>query len=69
MMLHLQRYDLKVRYTSGKHIYLADTLWRAVLTDVPDLEMLKDMQVMVHSLIECLSVYNTKLADTKKLTL
>jgi hypothetical protein len=69
MMLRLQRYDLIVRYTPGKYMYLADTLSRVVLTDVPDMELLEDMEVMVHSLVECLPVSSTKLADIKKATL
>ena len=68
MMLRLQRYDLMVKYIPGKYMYLADTLSRAVLAGKPDVEMLDDMEVMVHSLVECLPVSSTKLVDIKKAT-
>lgn len=31
MLLQLQRYDLNITYTAGKHMYVADTLSRATV--------------------------------------
>ena len=36
MLLQLQRYDLQVTYTPGKHMYIADTLSRATASGEGD---------------------------------
>lgn len=36
MLLQLQRYDLRITYTSSKNMHVADTLSRAVVTECKD---------------------------------
>lgn len=50
MLLQLQKYDLNIAYTPGKHMYIADTLSRAtVIKEADDGEDLYDEKV-VHGL-------------------
>ena len=36
MLLQLQKYDIRLQYTLGKEMYIADTLSRAYLKDLPN---------------------------------
>jgi hypothetical protein len=36
MLLQLQKYDIRLQYTTGKEMYIADTLSRAYLKDLPN---------------------------------
>jgi hypothetical protein len=53
MLLQLQKYDIRLQYTPGKEIYIADTLSRAYLKDLPngnesdieDVNMLSDLPI------------------------
>ena len=36
MLLQLQKYDIRLQYTPGKEMYIADTLSRAYLKDLPN---------------------------------
>jgi hypothetical protein len=59
MMLRLQPYDVNIKYTRGKNMYVADTLSRAHLS-VTEEEMNKDIhtdnQIMVHMLYKAIPV-------------
>ena len=53
MLMRLQRYSLQVVYKRGKEMHIADALSRAYLTtDLPDSDLLDDMEAMVHSLVQ-----------------
>ena len=51
MVQRLQSYNLNVRYTPGKEMYLADTLSRAYIKGEPNSDFEDDIEVMVHSVI------------------
>ena len=53
MMLRLQRYNLNVRYTPGKEMYLADTLSRAYIKGKPDSDFEDDIEIMVQVILSC----------------
>ena len=36
MLLQLQKYDIRLQYTTGKEMYIADTLSRAYLKHLPN---------------------------------
>jgi hypothetical protein len=36
MLLQLQKYDIHLQYTPGEEMYIADTLSRAYLKDLPN---------------------------------
>jgi hypothetical protein len=40
MLLQLQKYDIRLQYTPEKEMYIADTLSRAYLKDLPFLQFL-----------------------------
>jgi len=54
MLLRLLKYQLRIEYTPGSHMYIADTLSRAYLpasaTEI-DQEISDDVNVMVHTLL------------------
>ena len=69
LLLRLQKYEITVNYVPGKHMNVADTLSRAYLSDGPtDDEISKDMDKMVHSLVESLPISQEKLAEMKLAT-
>ena len=60
MLLHLQKYDLAIRYVKGKHLYVADTLSRAhQLEDI-------DSELAIHSLLNDLPITEGRLADIQQ---
>lgn len=71
LLIRLQKYQPKVRYAPGKHLYIADILSRAFLSqsqDQPTSELHEDSKVMIHSLVENLPVTDQKLIQLKKVT-
>ena len=68
LMLRLQPYDLKIKCVPGKYLYMADTLSRAFLPDIPTSEIDDDLVQVVHSLITNLPVTTTKLEEIQQAT-
>ena len=69
LLLRLQKHEITINYVPGKHMNVADTLSRAYLSDGPtDDEIGKDMDKMVHSLVESLPISQEKLAEMKLAT-
>ena len=71
LMLRLQPYDLKIKCVPGKYIctlYMADTLSKAFLPDIPTSKIDDDLLQVVHSLITNLPVTTTKLEDIQQAT-
>ena len=64
MLLHLQRYILKVRYKKGPFMLIADTLSRAYLRDTLPSEEVKSLEVVDHS--ENLRVSPSRLAQIEQ---
>ena len=68
LMLRLQRYQIHVKYVPGKHLQLADTLSRASLAEQPQKDILDDVELMVHALVENLNISPCGLADMQAAT-
>ena len=66
MLLRLQRYDIDLRYKTGKKLYSADTLSRAHLPTTGDDD--KDLALYVHSAAANLPVSDGKLAELRQET-
>ena len=62
MMMRLQRYN------PGKDLFLADTLSRAYVQDHHDKELLDDIEVMVHSVIQEIPASPVKLEEIRRAT-
>ena len=55
MLLRLMKYDLHVKYSPGKEMYIADTLSRAYIeTDSGETNMSDHLEVCIHSILESL---------------
>lgn len=66
MMLTLQQYDLKVSYTPGKFLYIADTLSRAPVEPPDDDDaMEEDLHIHMNLLVSNLAVTPEKLQEIK----
>ena len=71
MMLQLQKYTLDVQYTTGKEMYVADTLSRAAqpLVGKPTDGVAEEAEIMVCSFIATLSASDERLEEIRKGTL
>ena len=49
MLLRLQKYDLRVKYKKGRHMYIADTLSRAYLDQVHTCHSVTDLEGIDHT--------------------
>ena len=68
-LLRLQRYDVTINYLPGKYMYVADSLSRAFLPEVPvHIEMNDDVMKMIHSLVENPPMTAEKLLEMKSAT-
>ena len=69
MRLHLQKYNIKVRYVPGKFLYIADTLSRACgESHIPnDDDMHQDMKYFIHSVVSNLPISDVKLKELRDL--
>ena len=71
MLLQLQRYSLRVTYTPGRLMFLADTLSRAYLENqdtAEGSELEEEMEIMVHELVADKPVSDQKLIELKAAT-
>ena len=66
--MRLQHYNLLVTYAPGKDLFLADTLSRAYGQDHHDKELLDDIEVMVHSVIQEIPASPVKLEEIRRAT-
>jgi hypothetical protein len=70
MLLRLQKYDLDLKYTPGKFMYVTDTLCRAFVNkNDSEQELNEEMDIMIHTLIEELSVSDEKLSAMRSATM
>ena len=78
MLLHLQKYDLDIKYIKGKYLHVADTLSRAHMDDATEDIDSKEVQLLVHTLVSNLPVHTlvsnlpiseTRLADIQAATM
>ena len=69
MMMQLQRYTLEVKYIPGKYMYVADTLSRAFIKGESRCGAAEDVEVVVHSLVNNLSVITDKMGELKEATI
>jgi len=71
MLVRLTKFDLKVVYRPGKHMYVADALSRMYLPYEPtsrDLELSADIDVRIHSLLYELPESNRKIDEFRSET-
>ena len=68
MMMSLQLYNLLVTYVPGNDLFLADTLSRAYVQDHHNKELLDDIEVMVHSVIQEIPASPVKLEEIRRAT-
>ena len=64
MLLHLQRYNLEVRYKKDPLMYIADSLSRTYLLETASCEEVKSLELMDH--IEILRVSPWRLTPIEK---
>ncbi|KAL0839884.1 hypothetical protein ABMA28_016507 [Loxostege sticticalis] len=60
MMMRVQGFDIKVIYTPGKYMYIADTLSRAPLNEVMDERVSEEVEIQT-----CFLINNVSFSDTK----
>ena len=63
MLLRLQKYDLDIKYVSGKHLYFADTLSHAHCADCSEDIDSTEIQLAVHTVVKDLPITEVRLAD------
>ena len=68
MMLHLQKYDLTIKYVSSKHLYVADTLSRAHCADCSEDIDSAENQLAVHTVVKDLPITDARLIDLQSAT-
>lgn len=66
--LRLQKYNLKVMYTPGKHMYTTDTLLRAYIKDTGNIDIDIEVQTYVDGVKATTSVSQTRIKEIKKET-
>ncbi|KAK9710993.1 hypothetical protein QE152_g25739 [Popillia japonica] len=66
-MLRLQPYDLFIKYTPGRHLYIADTLSRAALTEHTLTDFDEEISLHVDLLYKNLSIYPAKLKEIEEI--
>ena len=52
MLLRLQKYDLNIKYVSGKHLHVADTLSWAHCADCSEDIDSAEIQLVVHTVVK-----------------
>ncbi|KAK9686334.1 hypothetical protein QE152_g37269 [Popillia japonica] len=67
-MLRLQPYDLFIKYTPGRHLYIADTLSRAALTEHALTDFDEEISLHVDLLYKNLSIYPAKLKEIEEMS-
>ena len=65
MLLQLQKYDIIVKFKSGKKIPVADTLSRKFLPADPNEILIEDLDVQIHSIIKNLPVSDQKITELR----
>ena len=71
MLLKLLRFNLRVIFTPGKNMFIADTLSRAYLESQPSVaerEIADDIEVMVHSILHEFPASSKKLEEFRRET-
>ena len=68
MLLHLQKYDLDIKYIKGKYLYAADTLSRAHHVDCSEDIDSAEIQLAVHTVLKDLPITDAKLTDLQEAT-
>ena len=65
MLLRLLKYQLRIEYTPGSQMHIADALSRAYLPSVSDQddEIMDDVNVMVHTLLNDFPASNKRLQE------
>ena len=69
MLLRLQKYDLSVKYVSGKLLHVADTLSRAHATNHSHQVNNDDMKLAIHQLIQHLPIADDQKEALRSATL
>jgi len=68
MLLRLQKYDLALKFKKGKELFVADTLSRAYLHDVPTDNDEKDLEFALHAVVRDLPVSDSRLSQLQSTT-
>ena len=71
LLVRLMKYDFDVEFVPGKFLYIADTLSRAHLSDLPGPDdTINDEEIlMVHTLVSNLSASPTKISEIQQATI
>ena len=67
ILLHLQKYDLDIKYIKGKYLYAADTLFRAHHVDCSEDIDSAEIQLAVHTVLKDLPITDARLTDLQVL--
>ena len=68
MLLHLQKYDLTIKYISGKHLHIADTLSWAHCADCSEDIDSAEIQLAVHTVVKDFPITDERLIDLQEAT-
>ena len=68
LLIRLQKYQLRVQYIPGKDLIIADTLSRALHIPKQDIDLIHDIEIMVHTIVENLPVSSERLQELKSST-
>ena len=68
MLLRLQKYDLNIKYVSGKHLHVADTLSRAHCADCSEDIDSAEIQFAVHTVVKDFPITDKRLIDLQEAT-
>ena len=69
MLLRVQKYDLSVKYLSGKFLHVADTLSRAHSADTSQPSQDDDMDLAIHQFIQYLPISHSKTEELRQATI
>ena len=68
LLIRLQKYQLRVQYIPGKDLIIADTLSRALHIPKQDIDLIHDIEIMVHTIVENLPISSERLQELKSST-
>ena len=68
MLLRLQKYDLDIKYITGKHLHIADALSRAHCTDCSEDIDSAEIHLAVHTVVNDLPITDARLTDLQSAT-
>ena len=68
LLLRLQKYQLHVKYISGRDLIIADTLSRAPHIPKQNIDLTDDIEIMIHTIVKNLPISTERLQQLKMFT-